>query len=169
MCTMPVPSQVRQAPWLLKASSSAKGRKNARRRRGRPVPVPRPLPEMGLHNARWDTGDWPAGKTSAAGCSAALCRCRRYCGCPERPAADEGPAPREHTAPHPPGLWPPGSSGAGCRWTGIPDTGGSPPHREPPEPGRIFRNRIPRRFPQFYLKEHPRLYFSDYALLRRGS
>ena len=25
VCTMPVPSQVRQAPWLLKASSSAEG------------------------------------------------------------------------------------------------------------------------------------------------
>ena len=76
---------------------------------------------------------------------------------------------RRYTVPRPRLLWTPASCGGGCRWKGLRDSGGSPPHTAHPTQGRICRNQTPRQYPRFSPAEYRRLYFLDCGLSLRES
>ena len=108
--TVPVPLQVRQAPWLLKCQFLCRRSEKAGCRiQGRPVLFRQPLPVWEPDNVHLDSSGKPDGNTSGAGCLKVLYRFQRCFGCRERRDADAGRERREHVRSHPHWLWMPGS------------------------------------------------------------
>ena len=143
MRTTPVPPQVRQAPWLLKASSSARGRKTPPRTPGTSTAAPPPPPGWAAHSARWGSG-WLASREyirrRELSSSVPVPKVLRM---PGTLAAVEGQGGGDvaHIIHIRPGRLGHPSSGVGGQGLQVPP--GTPRRTAPPEPGRISPSRIP--------------------------